>query len=177
MEMLTPELLMEALREIKFLREEYERQKPMTGGIHYNNLKQAKEYADSGDYERMSDFKDGHPDAEPEAYLESLDNRIRGIEEDQIEEDTYTVKLLHEQISPLVITLEDLRSDLGQDEFSAKGYLKVQEEISSLMNEAEELRYYIIEKWSSIKQKLLDEKKARTAIKLPWYKRIIGSQQ
>ncbi len=174
MEMLTPELLMEALREIKFSREEFEQKKPATLEMYYSSLKQAKEYVDSGNYEHIKDFE-YDPDARSGnyTYLDRLNQRIGEIERYRMEDVTPIVKLLHEQLSPLVVTLEDLRSDLGQDEFSAKGYLKVQEEISSLMNEAEELRRYTVEKWSSIKQKLVDEKKARTAIKLPWYKRII----
>lgn len=176
MVVLTPELLIDALREIRFSREEYELQKPATEWIHYNNLKHSKEYVDSGDYERMSDLRDGHPDAEPETYLKSLDQRIRGIDKHQ-EVITLEVNLLQEQLSPLVVTLEDLESEFGQDEFKVRGYLRVREEISSLTNEAEELRRYTVEKWSSIKQKLVEEKKVRTVTKLPWYRKILGGKQ
>lgn len=172
-EVLTPELLTNALREIRFLREEYEQQKPATEGTYYSNLKQAKEYVDSGDYESMSPLRDGHPDAEPKTYLNSLNERIRGIEAYRIEEVARLANSFKEQISPLVVTLEDLRSDFGPDEFKRRGYIKIQEEISGLAEEVEELRHYTVKKWSSIKQKLTDEKKARTATKLPWYMRIL----
>ena len=157
-ELLTPELLEDALRQIKLSPEEFKQEGPVTHRRHYNHLKQMVDKVRDGSYEQFSDLKDGHPTEERESYLKSVTTRIKWVESDLDGEygsvDALVKSFQEEHLSPLVTVLQDLETNLGRDEFIARRYTKIQEQIDGVVQEVNDWQTYIKTELPLIKERL-----------------------
>ncbi len=161
-EVITPNTIEGAIRQIKLSQEEYSKELPHTGEAYYANLVMLKVYAESGKLEE--DVRTGQYD--PRAWAENhVSPRFNEYKETQLR--------------PLTRVLDDFEAELGTEQFTTKGYAKARDNVLALQSESEQAHQAIIEAVNALQSRHEAEQKTEHAAKQsqkPWYLRLFSSR-
>ncbi len=185
LDILTPQLLLGALAELKFTEEESQKLKPDVDSRAYTNIKKRRRELDDGTKEEQ---ERGHIRFYQQGWnwsKEKLIEKIRNICHDnsskERETDLYLdwdLQNLRREISPLVKLLDAFESYLSPPEFESRGYLGVKAQVQSFTDEVEGDACYIRKGLTDLSDKLLVDygyvKNKNENAKQPWYTSLTG---
>ena len=167
LDVLTPEILEDALRELTLSPEDYEKEKSAVDARSYAGIKERRKELDDGtkyekarkSFEFVCSIHDSNKTRreklEDVRYENCWNNRWE--QKGESWESDFDLRRIREQISPVVKVLDAFERYLSSQDFETRGYSRVREQVNDLMAEVENDASYIRERLTELSERLLVE--------------------
>ncbi len=167
LDILTPEVLEDALRELTLSPEDYEKEKPAVDARGYTRIKERRKELDGGTkYEKARkgfEFVCSIHDSDKTRREKVEDIRYENCSNSRYEQKgedwkrDWDLESIMREVSPVVKVLDAFEGYLSSQDFETRGYSRIREQVNDLITEVEDDARYIRQELTELSEKLLVE--------------------